>query len=492
MNRPMLAAAMAAALWINGCAVRPPELDRSAEAAAAGATGLAEPIAFRVAGVSEEEAARMLASDEPLTPGAAVRQALLTDPTLQAALAEVRIAQAEAWQARLLPNPVLSVVLRFPEHGGQPVVEAGVAAELLSVLRMPGRVKTADARLRAAAARAVTAALDAAAGVAENYAEAQALDAAIAYLQHRRRLIDRVVVLERSRFEGGETTRLELVTLQMQRVELETELDDLLLQRTQARLALASRLGVPRSDLVWRLAEWEAPPYAGVSEEPWIDAALEHRPELQALLYELEALGVEADLARSWLLGEIEIGVEAEHADSMWEVGPGLSTPIPIFDWGQAGRAEARARLVRATHELLAAKRLVIEEVRQAAAAFNDSVHRLSRVRDALIPLAEERAELAEQGLAVGQNDAVTLLLAEQDLTQARQRVVELERRTAEALARLHRAAGGSGLAAELVARTPEAVSHEPRSTHDHHDTSEHSNSEAPAAPAGAERQGKP
>ena len=91
----------------------------------------------------------------------AVERAMRHDPGLQAALARVRAALAEADQARLLPNPVLSVALRFPEAGaGKPVIEAGLAADLLSVLQQPGRIKAADHRLRAASAEALTTALD--------------------------------------------------------------------------------------------------------------------------------------------------------------------------------------------------------------------------------------------------------------------------------------------------------------------------------------------
>src|SRR5436190_15648809 len=43
----------------------------------------------------------------------AVRRAMLHDPRLQAALAQVQVTQADAMQARLLPNPILSVSVRM-------------------------------------------------------------------------------------------------------------------------------------------------------------------------------------------------------------------------------------------------------------------------------------------------------------------------------------------------------------------------------------------
>src|SRR4051812_22726667 len=63
-----------------------------------------------------EHASEGLDAIEPaadvLTPGEAIRRAVLHDPRLQAALAHVRAARADADQARLLPNPILSVSVR--------------------------------------------------------------------------------------------------------------------------------------------------------------------------------------------------------------------------------------------------------------------------------------------------------------------------------------------------------------------------------------------
>lgn len=53
----------------------------------------------------------------------------------------------EAKQARLLPNR-MSVVFRWPQGGGSPEVEAGLAADLVSLLSRPGRLTAADSRLR--------------------------------------------------------------------------------------------------------------------------------------------------------------------------------------------------------------------------------------------------------------------------------------------------------------------------------------------------------
>src|SRR5689334_6226838 len=90
---------------LSGCTTTRP--DPRTEHSIAQATGLAEAITFRVEGGPLDEADT---GSDSLSIAEATRRAVTTDPGIQAALARVRIAMAEADQARLLPNPVLSVV----------------------------------------------------------------------------------------------------------------------------------------------------------------------------------------------------------------------------------------------------------------------------------------------------------------------------------------------------------------------------------------------
>ncbi len=115
----------------------------------------------------------------------AVRRSLAHDPRIQAAMARVRVAQAEAQQSRLLPNPILNVSWRLPEGGGQAIFETSLTADLISILQQPRRISAADKRLRAACAEALTIVLDVMMEVQESYASAQSLDAEVAIVQQR-------------------------------------------------------------------------------------------------------------------------------------------------------------------------------------------------------------------------------------------------------------------------------------------------------------------
>ncbi len=444
-------------IMVAGCSVRPqwPAL----EVTAAKLTGDAALIAVDMTGGSLDAP---VIPDDRLHRADAIRMALTTSPAIGSALARVRQAFAQAHQERLLPKPVLTVLLKFPISGGSPTVEPGIAADLLALLQKPGRVAAADHRLRAASAEAVVVVLDVLAQVQDRYAQVQALEAVMPVLEERRRLTDRLLDVARSRLEGGEGTRLDVTTLQTQMIELEVEISESQLEQREARLELARLIGIPSGDLAWPLEVWTEPIAREAEERAWVQAGPDHRPEITAKVWELSALGVEFKQARWGVFEGTEVGVEAEGtvesgADD-WTLGPAFVVPLPVFDFGQAQRDLVGARQLEAAHQLTDIRRLVVEEVRRSHAAYRAAIDARQRLREELIPLLERRRSEAESQYRAGQSDIIPLILADQDLQTAQAKRIELERRTAVSLSRLQRAVGGPGVPAASLATQPAAA----------------------------------
>jgi cobalt-zinc-cadmium efflux system outer membrane protein len=428
-------------LLLAGCVGPMPRPD--AEAAASEAIGLVpgEPLVFRTEAEPIEHPSTAPAA---LDVAQVVRLSVLRSPEVQAALARVRVAQAEAQQARLLPNPIVSVGLRFPESGGgKPVIDAGIAADLLAVLRRPGATSAADARLRASSADAVVAVLDIAARAQEHFIAVQSLEASLVVLQERSGLLRRLHDLAESRLRVGEGTRLDVITIQTQQVELEADIADRTIELRDERLALARLVGQPGSAAEWTIAAWSPSSSPEPEESELLSVAASRRPEIQQREWELVALGADRKLAGWGFLGGTEVGLDAER-DGDWTVGPSASIPVPLFDVGQASKAWAQAAVIEARHQLVATQRGVVEEVRRAHATLVGTQANLARVQDQLIPLQQSRLTQAEAQFRAGQTDITALLLAEQDLRSTQAQVVELQRRVAIAQVRLERAVGGS------------------------------------------------
>jgi cobalt-zinc-cadmium efflux system outer membrane protein len=380
----------------------------------------------------------------------ATELAVKNSPQLQAALWKVRQAQADTDQQRLWPNPILSLVMRFPEAGGKPALEAGLAEDLLAILRRGRTISATDDRLRAASAQALTQAADTVADAQKTYIAAAIVDDELAVLDQRRELLDRQLQTARVRLKAGEGTRLDVTTLEAQAIELDANIADKQAERADQRLILARMIGRPGGGIDWKL---EPPAVAAQSlgaERAWVEAGLRHRPELDALRWELSALGEEARLANWSLLDPAEVGV-ASQRDPDWQVGPTLSLPLPIFDTGQARRDKAAAARVTAVHEYVAAQRGAVEEVRRAYAALVAARAASARAVERILPIQQQRRDLAEKAYRAGESDLATLLLAEDSLLTARFNALELREKAAVARVQLERAAGGRGVAPQAT-----------------------------------------
>lgn len=422
----------------GGCA--PTRPDPGAELAIGAAIGARSAILFRTEGAPIDEPAP---SPDHLSEAEAIERAVLSDPGLQAALARVRIAMADADQARLWPNPILEFILQWGP--GKPQLEIVLVQDIISMLQIPGRSSAADHRMRAAAADAVTVALDLVAEVQRRYAEAQSYEAAAPMFAERAALLDKLISTTKARLEVGEGTSGDLTTLQVQRVELDVNAAETHRALAEARLRLARLIGEPSGRAAWTLDSWTPPSPGDATEEDWVRAALISRPEVQAAVWTLRALGDDEALAAFWPWEGAEAGVQIDGVDD-WVAGPAIATPIPIFDTGQAQRNRVSAEQIEARHLLTDAQRAVVEEVRIARRSLRASSENFERVRSEWIPLQERRRQQVEDAFRAGHTDVTALYLAEQDLNAARARAVAIRLQVALDMVALQRAVGGRGV----------------------------------------------
>jgi outer membrane protein TolC len=391
-------------------------------------------------------------ADPTLTPEQAVRLALSRDPRVQASLARVRVAEADAHQARLLPNPILTIDLRYPlQSGSNTAFEPTLTADLLSLLQKPAQISAADHRLRAAAVTALVTVLDVMSEVQEAYASARSVDVEIENARQRRARLQRLRDLAQKRLDAGDATRLDVLTVDAQLMQAALEMSDLEQQRVDERLTLGRLLGHPRSDVEWRLSPWSPPPDLPMApESAWVDLALANRPEIQAHLWELRALGAESRGAALPPLQGGEIGVHGEH-DPEWRVGPTLAVPLPIFDFGQAAREKVRAEQIAAGHELVQAQLEVIQNVRSAYAGYRHARRALVDAQTMLLPLQRQQLEGAQLAYESGDVDLATLLIAQNEFDLTLGKIVEFQEKLTVARVKLQRAAGGAGVVDQIL-----------------------------------------
>ncbi|HWE95528.1 MAG TPA: TolC family protein [Tepidisphaeraceae bacterium] len=432
-------------LLLPGCVgpVKPPDV----AAIASQAASVRNAIRFETEGGSIDAPGETPSS---LTVEAATMRALANSPEIQAALARVRAAEADARQARLLPNPIVSITVR-PRFGPESaIISPAISEDLISILERPRSASAADHRLRAASGEALAEVLNTLAEVQERYADVQAGEAQLAVLGERRKLLDRLLGLARARLKAGEGSRLDVTTVEAQSENLQFEIAQQGIDLNEARLSLARLIGQPGGRTDWQLSPWAPPPHIDSAQRAWLACALRSRPEIQSGIWELSALGDDLALARFAPWEGATIGVESER-DLEWSVGPSVSFPLPLFDMGQEKKVKAVAAVIEGRHKLTQTKRQVVEEVRKAYDTFTATQAVLSDARSKLLPLQQAQQRLAEATYQAGESDLTTLLVAQESLEDTNAKLVEFEQKTAVAFVRLQRAAGGPGAAATLV-----------------------------------------
>jgi outer membrane protein TolC len=173
------------------------------------------------------------------------------------------------------------------------------------------------------------------------------------------------------------------------------------------------------------------------------------RPEIQSRAWTLAALGEDVTQASLSPFQGGEVGIHGER-DGSWVVGPMLTTPLPIFDFGQAARAKAVAERAAAYLELEQQRSEVIEEIRRAYDTYNITRDSLQAAQTRLLPVQEQQRAQASLSYHNGESDLTTLLLAETSYQQTLAKVAEMRHKLTLAVIRLERAAGGAVVAADL------------------------------------------
>jgi len=339
---------------------------------------------------SVEVSVQQLLQNE-LTADEAIQIALLANPKLQAIYEELGIAQADLVQAGLLRNPIFGTAVLINQGGGAPNLDFSIAWDFMEIFIMPLRKKVAEDNFEATKLRVTGQVMDHAAQVGSAFYVAQANQQIVGMLKQVVSATDASLQAARKMREAGNITELDLD--QESTLHYESRL---LLSSAEAAL-MASRERLNKLMGLWGTAtQWTmSPMLPEVPENPIGVEDIEKQAigrslELAIVRLELLQAAKRAGITKvTSVVPELGVGYIWERDDGNWRNGPGLSFLLPIFDWGQAKRAHAYARI----EQLRARYKEVAVNVRSAArsAALNIRMARKweKYLRKTLLPLRE-------------------------------------------------------------------------------------------------------
>lgn len=398
--------------------------------------------------VSPPETRKVMPPSDTITLADALSLAA-AGPLVEVAEADIDIAQADEWQARLLPNPEVSYqgyarAMGTPDaiNGQQHQVDLGVPL-LIGGQR---RARMRAARLDTATVEGQTCVVrrDVQREVALRWVELLARQEAIETLSTGLTALQEAEDLTHKRAGHGAQTEYdaERVSAELRALESDLRVAQVELRDASRRLAIA--IGRP---------EW-APRAAGSLEAVTSDRSptgpdpdLESIPAVDLARRAERAAAAGEVVARRgrWPVPSIYGGVYATTDGGSTSVTFGVSLPLPVFDRGQARVARARAESRRARLRTVAIERVAQAEHERAAEMVRDRRHAARLWREQLEDAAPRLRTMAREAYAGGVSSVLELIDAERTYLQAQLRGLVLARDLAVAVMELDAARGTLG-----------------------------------------------
>jgi len=461
VRRPSIATIAVAVLMplVSGCAAAGPNYMRPA---------MSPPAQFRF-GPAPAEAESLadlpwwqVFADPALQ--ALVREALMNNLDLRAAVARVEIARAQAGIAKSFLYPQIDASANYTVHqtvggaaGTGDVQHGGVYGFPVSwELDIFGRIRrereAAVARMLASeqGRRAVLVTL--VGDVAATYFQIRELDAELDVSRRTLAVNDQTVEYFQNRLDGGVSNRLEVDRIRANRTVTAARIPDLETRIAVAENALSLLLGRPPGAIPRDPVGSETPmPPAVPAGLP--AALLERRPDVVQAEELLVAANADVGVARALFFPAISLtgflgGISGDvtsllgGSGGVWSVTPGLLQPV--FNGGRLRRNLEAARA--AVDEAVAQyRKAALNGYREVADALV-TIGKLSEIRvqhELGVTALQDAADLARARYETGLASYIEILTADQDLFQ--QQLLLAQTRGAEYRARsdLYRALGG-------------------------------------------------
>lgn len=347
----------------------------------------------------------------PLDAETAVRVALLSNPEVQASLAEIGIARGDLWSASLLPNPQVDASIYLDD--GDVALEGELLFDLAGMLRTPLSRRAAEAALAAEAAEAALEILELAYETRVAFVRYQAA-------RRARDVLQTVVEASRASWEAalilrdaGNITALETSQEEALYQDARLALTDAELRLLESREQLNARMGLYGPATGWEAEDGlPAPPGEQLALDRLEARAIEASVALGVVRDRMRAVGQQLAVAQTTAaLPTLRAGVAVRREDQAWSFGPALVIGLPVFGQNQGALVMQEARFAVLEQQYAARAIQLRSLVRRARNRMVIARERERFLRETLLPLRQRVvSETVEQHNAM--NASVFQVLA--------------------------------------------------------------------------------
>jgi len=325
---------------------------------------------------------------KPLTPDSAVQVALANNKGLQAAFAELGVAEASLVQAGRLRNPGYS--FGRLRGGNDYEIDRSIMFDFVSLLTMPVRSNIERRRFEQAKLQAASQAVLLAAETRKAYFIAVAAQQSAQYAEQVATAAEASAELAQRLAKVGNWSKLDQAREQVFHADAITQLARARHNATAAREQLTRLLGLWGANTTFKLPERLPDLPRAPNEVANIETqAMSQRLDVQMARRDAEATASSLGLTRA--TGFVNV-FDAGYANKSQsglprENGYEISLELPIFDWGGARVARAEATYMQAVYRTADAAVRARSEVRESYSAYRTTYDVAKHYRDEVVPL---------------------------------------------------------------------------------------------------------
>jgi outer membrane protein TolC len=336
---------------------------------------------------AESNARTLLA--EPLTADGAVQIALGYSPTFQLMLADRAAASAAATQSARLPNPVFA--FSDLSAGNMKEIDRLLAFSLLDFVLLPERQKLASLQQQQQRLRSAGDVIATATEARQAWIDAVAARQSLAYAAQAQKAAGAGAELGRRMAAAGNFSRIEAAREQSFDAEASADLARAELAAQQSREALIRLLGLPgdlaaKLTLPDRLPDLPATPD---DESVLAHRAFDERLDVALARAELDSTARSLGLTKvTSTVNALDVGVANKTTTGQRTLkGYDLEIQLPIFDFGDAHRANAEAIYLSTLNHTAAVIAEAQSHLRESYQAYRTTYDLARRYRDDIVPL---------------------------------------------------------------------------------------------------------
>lgn len=343
---------------------------------------------------------------KPLTVDDAVQVALLNNRGLQASFQELGITEADLVQAGRLPNPGFS--LGRNSRGDEREIERGLHFNLARLIAMPFIGQMEARRFEQTKAMVAMYVLSLAADTRKAYFHAVAATETKRYMAQVKEAAEASAELARRMEQVGNFNKLQRAREQMFHADAALNLARAEQAERATRERLTRLLGVWGEQTSFTLPQRlpELPKQA--VDQPDIERmALAQRLDVQGAKLMAEQTAKNLGLTKTTrVINVLELGTISNSSNEAptqrgWEI----SVELPLFDWGGARVAKAKALYMQALHRAAQTAINARSEVREAYTNYRSAYDIARYQRDEVVPLSQRISEenlLRYNGMLIG------------------------------------------------------------------------------------------